>query len=616
MGEEFYIVAKGCVAVVVTIEKSENANHRYTVNTDNDNNKENKEFIVGGRHLSMLDPGTFTQFYNTHPRTNNKIQNTTEELKSGGNLIESNDQKEKLIAPNNNDNKTTETSTTIKERIVYEFKSGDYFGEVSLVIKIPRTATIKATENTTLLELTNSDFQKFIPHQNQIKQNLERVAHERIAQSFRRYKIPLFNAVPLDQYHILSQLSQIKYFKAGEVICDPDSEERALYVVAHGNVGVYVTKQRIGNTEETEDEKTEHHLDHSSHAVPTTSMINIPTSSGLRCEDIIVPQNTISHFGDLEVTRHNSEFIAPDRMTLSAEPHPITPMQSHSKKVSQHLLSANFNLLTTMIQREAVNRELIRLSFLSEQASKRADEKNQSTLPLVKMHSSNSEKEQSESPSAPSPIPYTPSQTVETIKLIKPSLYPITPPPSSEHVLNKRKETNESTKTLNIRVADFNEDDLGSIKSAKRETSHGRFHTALGTPSSHDGKDRESDLLNIEKRRNSENVLVKFKIHKPLGSPLSDRSQLFGYERKQKLVRIADLMLPDEKMDKLRAISRRGSLRSNFGGDPYASPMPFSTPISRNRTLSTQSTHVQFSPKITIDENIKIDPMDPAAFEN
>ena len=124
-------------------------------------------------------------------------------------------------------------------RVVYEFKSGDYFGEVSLVIQIPRTATIQATEDTTLLELRKSDFQRFIPRNNEMMRSLEMVAHDRIAQSFRRYRIPLFNAVPIDKFHILSKLSEIRYFKKGDVICDADHQQQALYVIAHGNVGVY-----------------------------------------------------------------------------------------------------------------------------------------------------------------------------------------------------------------------------------------------------------------------------------------------------------------------------------------------------------------------------------------
>ncbi len=53
-------------------------------------------------------------------------------------------------------------------------------------------------------------------------------------------------------FHILSRLSQIKYYKKNDIICDYDSNERALYVIAHGNVGVYVTKQLIENNNNNE----------------------------------------------------------------------------------------------------------------------------------------------------------------------------------------------------------------------------------------------------------------------------------------------------------------------------------------------------------------------------
>merc|ERR1712228_893444 len=177
------------------------------------------------------------------------------------------------------------------------------------------------------------------------------------------------------------------------------------------------------------------------------------------------------------------------------------------------------------------------------------------------------------------------------------------PPPPTNSTKVSEEFKNDKNKALNINVSNLNDNELDGRRSIKRETSHGRFHTALGTPSDH--KSIDSDVLNIDqKRRKSENALVKFKV----ASPLSDRSQLFGYERKKKLVCIADLMLPDVNVDKLRAISRRGSKTSNY--DPYTSPIPYQIP--RNRTISTDAHSIH----LNINENIKIDPMDPMAFDD
>ena len=53
-GAEFYVVAKGTVAVVVTVTENEN----YQMNAANDDQQHtSQEFIVGGAKISMADPG-------------------------------------------------------------------------------------------------------------------------------------------------------------------------------------------------------------------------------------------------------------------------------------------------------------------------------------------------------------------------------------------------------------------------------------------------------------------------------------------------------------------------------------------------------------------------------
>lgn len=53
-GAEFYVVAKGTVAVVVYVREVEN----YQMNAANDDQHHtSQEFIVGGAKISMADPG-------------------------------------------------------------------------------------------------------------------------------------------------------------------------------------------------------------------------------------------------------------------------------------------------------------------------------------------------------------------------------------------------------------------------------------------------------------------------------------------------------------------------------------------------------------------------------
>ena len=48
----------------------------------------------------------------------------------------------------------------------------------------------------------------------------------------------------MNKFDLLSKLSKIQYYSAGEVVLRPGDSKSALYIIAHGKIGVYVTKQR------------------------------------------------------------------------------------------------------------------------------------------------------------------------------------------------------------------------------------------------------------------------------------------------------------------------------------------------------------------------------------
>ena len=655
------------------------------------------------------------------------------------------------------------------QRIVYEFKDGDYFGEVSLVIKIPRTATIKAIQDTTLLELRKSDFQKLIGDDNSIKLSLQQVAHERIAQSFRRYKIPLFNAVPLDMFHVLSRLSEIKYYQAGQVICDPESKERSLYVIAHGNVGVYVTKQR--KQQKDDGKENNENNDNDDDGLPNTWMNdnNKSASDSPKTpyeKDIVSESKLINHDGIKHHRGMSQQLISPTsppkngtQFSKSAANTPIGvdgERRGHNgKRISQHLLTSNLNIISSMAQRDKLNRELVRLSFLASQANKNKDDKDIKKYDKVQeqfkdvhgwrkkeideeVHSPLEEEEEEEDDDnqsddsdsrqpQPSPIPSPVKDRniinggINNVKSIisvaingdvverskaETKIYPVTPPPNPSMDLSEEKRTilagsvsvtdynggiiNHSSDITNmsINITNVNSDD-GSIKEIidydkksmiKNSTpSHARYHTALGTPNkSPNGKDysdiNDDDDLesmelnndqkirkrnsnkkkNEERRRNSENALMKMKMKitgpQQMEVPLSqfNKTQSFGmysstktniYEKNDKLVRIVDLMLPDETMDKLRNQSRRGSRISNLSGWSGNDDMTINE-LNRNRagsnysvskntttlTINTMGTNNNYhngapfgfdiDKHSTLLKNIKFDPSDPSAFEN
>ena len=64
-----------------------------------------------------------------------------------------------------------------------------YFGETSLVSEVPRTATITATDRTTMLVLKKKDFQSFLNLVPDMSRDIEMMVRQRSAQSLRALKV-------------------------------------------------------------------------------------------------------------------------------------------------------------------------------------------------------------------------------------------------------------------------------------------------------------------------------------------------------------------------------------------------------------------------------------------
>jgi CRP-like cAMP-binding protein len=68
---------------------------------------------------------------------------------------------------------------------------GKFFGEIGLMIDMPRTAQIRACEKSLLLEIRKADFQNFLAVANTpaLRKNLDDLLKRRTAEHFRKYNV-------------------------------------------------------------------------------------------------------------------------------------------------------------------------------------------------------------------------------------------------------------------------------------------------------------------------------------------------------------------------------------------------------------------------------------------
>ena len=68
-------------------------------------------------------------------------------------------------------------------RKIDTMRAGDFFGEIALVSKVPRTATVRATTPVRALVVTDRDFRMLLEHAPQIQLKVLEALAERVAQA-------------------------------------------------------------------------------------------------------------------------------------------------------------------------------------------------------------------------------------------------------------------------------------------------------------------------------------------------------------------------------------------------------------------------------------------------
>jgi CRP/FNR family transcriptional regulator, cyclic AMP receptor protein len=74
-----------------------------------------------------------------------------------------------------------EADVTKGEKSINTMRGGDFFGEIALVTKMPRTATVTATTDVRVLVITERDFGSLMKHSQEVGRGVAEALAERIA---------------------------------------------------------------------------------------------------------------------------------------------------------------------------------------------------------------------------------------------------------------------------------------------------------------------------------------------------------------------------------------------------------------------------------------------------
>ena len=115
------------------------------------------------------------------------------------------------------------------QKNIGELTDGEFFGEISLIYNIPRSATIKALTETTLMKIEKSPFNRYLKHffEGQLEDQIEFMQ-----------LCPIFKDLKKDLVIKLGIRANIKKFATGQIILNTDSKCDSIYIIRRGTVKV------------------------------------------------------------------------------------------------------------------------------------------------------------------------------------------------------------------------------------------------------------------------------------------------------------------------------------------------------------------------------------------
>ena len=129
---------------------------------------------------------------------------------------------------------------------------GDYFGETSLLVNIPRTLTVTTENRSLFLTVEKVDFENFLKVCS-IKSSIDRLMKSRMVLMLSSLGIPFFVGLPTEKLTSISKSLEIHEIEEGSVVFNEGAVGDRFYIIFYGEVAIETSteKKNEGDSQKT-----------------------------------------------------------------------------------------------------------------------------------------------------------------------------------------------------------------------------------------------------------------------------------------------------------------------------------------------------------------------------
>lgn len=152
-----------------------------------------------------------------------------------------NPQKVAVLRPQPSLRLLRKSSTMNEEKNVVDLAAlqpGSYFGEMGMMVKIPRTATVTARNRCLLAKMRGTEFQNFLKLCPEIQKCIDEDVRMRMVSKLYAFRLPFFAGIQKEKLLELSNLCTLQQDEKGTVLMEEGKNTGTFFIVISGMVNV------------------------------------------------------------------------------------------------------------------------------------------------------------------------------------------------------------------------------------------------------------------------------------------------------------------------------------------------------------------------------------------